>query len=140
MTLAETERPRGIRNNNPMNLRYVPNLRWQGQSGVDRDGYLIFFSPAYGIRAACVNIMHYKYHLGCTTLRDYVKRWAPPCENNTSAYLDYMCVELHINPDDPWDPCANPAKAVSACITYENGTQPYKAVIIDRAIMLAHRW
>lgn len=77
--------PRGIRNNNPLNIR-VGN-KWIGEveNPTDKD-FEQFVSMAYGLRAGFVLLRRYinRYHL--KTIEDIISRWAPPAENNTGRY------------------------------------------------------
>lgn len=53
--------PRGIRNNNPGNIRWGEN--WQGlkKDGKERDSsFCVFESPEYGIRALAKILINYK--------------------------------------------------------------------------------
>ena len=46
-------KPRGIRNNNPGNIR-KSNVKWQGLAAEQTDGaFYQFTRPEYGIRALC---------------------------------------------------------------------------------------
>lgn len=82
--------PRGIRNNNPLNIR-VGNT-WLGEvtNPTDRQ-FEQFVSMRYGIRAAFIILRRYirRYHLD--TVPDIIATWAPSSENNTTAYIDTVC-------------------------------------------------
>lgn len=54
----------------------------------------------YGIRAAIKTIRTYVTKHGCTTMRDIIRRWAPPAENKTDAYINAVYMESGIYPDD----------------------------------------
>jgi hypothetical protein len=80
---------RGIRNNNPLNIRLSPDNRWQGRVAprLNSDGaFEQFQDPIMGLRAAAVLLItHYdRRHLD--TIRKLVQVWAPPNENDTEAY------------------------------------------------------
>ena len=102
--------PRGIRNNNPLNIRRSEshqarlngrvstdvdkvNIRrgsqWKGLSRVQSDpSFCQFETLEYGWRAAfCLLTKTYfaRYHL--ETIRQLISRWAPASENNTRAYI-----------------------------------------------------
>lgn len=90
--------PRGIRNNNPLNIRKGNN--WQGERHpqLDRD-FEEFESLEYGIRAAFKLFRNYitgfsgrsvKYN----TIRKLIRRWAPPTENATQRYIDFVCKQV----------------------------------------------
>ena len=92
--------PRGIRNNNPLNIRKSSD-RWQGLSTLQEDKeFFKFYSMEYGWRAAFVILCrtyYGKYKL--RTIRDIVSRWAPANENNTAAYIRYVSDYTGIGPD-----------------------------------------
>jgi hypothetical protein len=76
----QTMLPRGIRNNNPLNIRLVAKNRWQGRVPPkhNSDGaFEQFHDPIMGLRAAAVLLIaHYdRRHLD--TIRKLVAVWAP---------------------------------------------------------------
>lgn len=79
--------PRGIRNNNPLNIR-IGNV-WLGEvtNPTDPD-FEQFVTMAYGIRAACVLLRRYIRHYKRTTLPAIIAAWAPATENDTVKYID----------------------------------------------------
>lgn len=90
-----TKEPRGIRNNNPLNIRKGCNWYGERHPQVDRD-FEEFESMELGIRAALVLLRNYitgyngrsaKFN----TIRKIVRRWAPPIENATQRYIDFVC-------------------------------------------------
>lgn len=79
--------PRGIRNNNPLNIR-IGNS-WQGEVEHPTDTeFEQFVNMFYGCRAAFMLLRRYmlRYHL--VTITDIISRWAPASENNTRRYID----------------------------------------------------
>ena len=80
--------PRGIRNNNPLNIRKSAD-KWQGKAG-DDGAFVIFDTPENGIRAAGRLLKTYRDKHGLNTIRGIVNRWAPPNENNTEAYIAFV--------------------------------------------------
>ena len=84
------QEPRGLRNNNPLNIDFNPANKWQG---LDRDQpsdgrFCRFVSMAYGIRAAAALLVSYQDRYGLNTVRGIIGRWAPPVENDTNAYAN----------------------------------------------------
>lgn len=93
MLKAAAVLPRGVRNNNPLNLRYSVNNHWKGKvADKDKkdDMFEEFYSIAYGVRAACRLIQVYVKHYGCSTIRSIIYRFAPPTENDTLHYYKYV--------------------------------------------------
>ncbi len=85
VNLSEIAHIRGIRNNNPLNLKRSL-IWWDGQEGSDGT-FCIFKNMAYGFRAAFRTLDTYYHVHKLQTLRGIINRWAPPTENETSAYL-----------------------------------------------------
>lgn len=76
---------RGIRNNNPGNIR-VSKDQWEGMTG-DDGSFVIFDSPESGVRALGKNLLSYGRR-GYDSIEKIINRWAPPNENDTQAYID----------------------------------------------------
>ena len=82
--------PRGIRNNNPLNIR-IGNV-WLGEVREPNDpDFEQFISMVYGVRAGFVLIRRYIRHYHRTTIPQIIAAWAPSNENNTTAYIDKVC-------------------------------------------------
>ena len=106
----EVKLPRGIRNNNPLNIRKSGD-KWQGLKTLQEDKeFFQFETIEWGWRAAFVILCktyYGKYKL--KTIRDIVTRWAPPKENNTPAYIRHVSDYTGIGPDrDLGDPQTHP--------------------------------
>ena len=88
--------PRGLRNNNPGNIRNS-STEWQGEITPSKDKFFKqFTSMAYGYRAVIKLLQNYRklYHL--KTVAELINRWAPPTENKTSAYIIRVCKEMQV--------------------------------------------
>lgn len=89
--------PRGIRNNNPGNIVYGGFAKQMGATGSD-GRFAVFQSMEDGIKAA-VKLLEGYVAKGYDTVRSIINRWAPPGENNTSAYVDAVAKKLGISAD-----------------------------------------
>ena len=101
---------RGIRNNNPLNIRRSKD-KWQGLSTLQEDSsFFKFESMEWGWRAAFVILCRTYYgKYGLKTIRDIVSRCAPAKENNTEAYIRHVSDYTGIGPDrDLGDPQTHP--------------------------------
>lgn len=88
---------RGIRNNNPFNLRANKSNNWLGQTGVDKDGFCIFSSLEYGYRAGLRVLRSYWQKHGLTTVRSVISRFAPASDDNdVDAYVTYCLSNMHV--------------------------------------------
>jgi hypothetical protein len=89
---------RGVRNNNPGNLRHGPN--WQGLSPTQPDSaFSTFVDMEHGIRALLKNLRTYVQTHNLQTVRQIISRWAPANENNTDAYVLAVAESLGVGPD-----------------------------------------
>ncbi len=78
---------RGLRNNNPGNIRISPT-RYRGEVQPSRDrAFKQFETMAWGYRAMFMLLQTYRKKYGLNTLRGIINRYAPPCENDTGAYV-----------------------------------------------------
>lgn len=93
--------PRGLRNNNPLNIRKSP-ARWIGKitPGRDRE-FEQFDTLEHGVRAAVVIIRTYITRYQVNTPAAIISRWAPSSENNTQAYIDYVTKNALLSPHQP---------------------------------------
>ena len=87
--------PRGIRNNNPLNIRKGNNWKGEVCSSTDSE-FEQFVSMQWGIRAGFKILKNYMTGYGgrvkaLTNVHDIIHRWAPPSENNCRAYIDSVC-------------------------------------------------
>ena len=119
--------PRGIRNNNPLNIRRGKD-QWKGLRAQQQDAQFCQFETLeYGWRAAfCLLTRTYYHQYRLWTIRQIVSRWAPPNENNTRAYIDNVCRLTGISADEPLGiPSEQPARWMMvgvAMAIQENGT------------------
>lgn len=89
-------RPRGIRNCNPGNIRLSKD-KWQGLREEQTDpAFFQFIAPMWGYRALIRTLQNYRKKHNCQTIADFIKRWAPEVENNTSGYITRVCKELEV--------------------------------------------
>lgn len=96
--------PRGIRNNNPLNLR-ISSTPWQGKKTPNTDGsFEQFTTLEYGLRAAMVNIRTMIKRDRLDKIATLIPRWAPKSDgNNESAYIRYVCDRSKIGMNDRLD-------------------------------------
>lgn len=132
--------PRGIRNNNPGNIRWGDD--WKGlvpkSQRTDKD-FCQFITPEYGIRAMIVILRNYQRKHGLNTITGIINRWAPTSENNTQAYIDSVAKATDTAPDQfvHTDDSRFMMKLLQAIIRHENGVQPYGFDVFVRAVELA---
>jgi len=137
MTEASDAR-RGERNHNPCNLRYDPGIRWQGldHPPADDHGLCRFVDDEHGLRAGARDI-HVKWAThGWRTVSEIIDHYAPPNENDTGAYIAFVCRRLGVAADAPLD-LGDPTvlgQFVTAIVTEEEGRDIYADALIARAV------
>lgn len=120
---------RGYRNNNPLNMRH-DNDRWQGEVVPSQDGaFKQFETMAWGYRAAFKLLHNYQKNNGCRILSDFINRWAPPSENNTSAYVSTVAKRAGLSDVSEIDTLnGETMRAVVSAMSYvENGVEANEA-------------
>lgn len=96
--------PRGIRNNNPLNIRKGNN--WKGEKKVQVDpAFEEFESMQMGLRAGFIILRNYQRtslapKMRANTIRKIINRWAPASENNTLKYIETVAKRSGLNPDE----------------------------------------
>lgn len=134
-----TSTPRGIRNNNPGNIRRNSDP-WQGLAvpQADRD-FFTFKSAIYGIRALARTLIAYQDEHDLRTIRQIISRWAPASENDTGAYINAVAKSAGFDADRPLDMHRfdHLKPLTEAIIQHENGQQPYTNAEITKALVLA---
>lgn len=81
--------PRGIRNNDPGNIR-ISKSAWRGKIPVEdnTDGaFEQFETMEYGIRALMSLLITYIKRRKCDTIEKIITRYAPGNENDTASYI-----------------------------------------------------
>lgn len=107
--------PRGMRNNNPLNIRrgktpWIGEVQYIERVATDKSGnecktreydrsFCQFSELKYGWRAAFKLINKYIEVYKCDTIRKIITRWAPPTENNTSNYVKHVCAWQNLDAD-----------------------------------------
>ncbi len=130
--------PRGIRNNNPGNLRKGDD--WRGLSEEQSDpSFCVFVGPLWGLRALARVLLNYQRKRGLRTIAEIIGRWAPSNENDTAAYIAAVAGHLHVAPKSPLDleDRCTLFLFVEAIVRRENGVQPYGGDIIQAALTAA---
>lgn len=117
---------RGLRNNNPLNIRYDPVNKWRGLVPNDARKdceFCEFTSLVLGVRAAFKLLLHYVRDLHLCTPEAILFRWAPPSENITAAYLSFVCRHSGVPKDRVLeaDDTERLIRIVQAMALYESG-------------------
>lgn len=151
---------RGERNNNPLNLNFIPGDYFVGQTGLEelpagvkaRPRFGRYDTIEHGLRAGAKQILidYRKHRLDTVAL--LCASWAPPAENATAAYIHGVtCTFFALDPvtvtrdemafyrDEMLDMSKRETLAglVKAIIIQENGRCIYRADQIAAAVAAA---
>lgn len=120
---------RGLRNNNPGNIKKTSD-RWAGEiSGEDRV-FKTFKTPEAGIKAMSSLLVKYA-NRGIDTVNAMVRRWSSTDQNQ---YVAYVSRKLGVNPNEKINLRDKETRGqiMNALIEYENGSNPYGENIVVR--------
>lgn len=136
---------RGIRNNNPGNIRHGGNA-WYGLRAKQTDTEFVQFDDVkWGVRAVARTLLTYgrarraKDGSPIDTLAEIITRWAPPRENDTKAYINSVSVATGFKPDQviDLDDRVTLRQVTGAILRRETGQDPLSANELADAIDLA---
>jgi len=119
--------PRGIRNNNPGNIR-LSGSSWQGQKQFSRSDpdFVEFTTPLYGLRALMKVLLTYYLKYGLDTVECVINRFAPPHENATDRYIYDVTKALRVKRTEKLSLASAPVliALAAAIVMKENGRPP----------------
>lgn len=140
--MEEKQEPRGIRNNNPLNIRYIEKNKWLGRVKYKKDPqFEEFVMMFYGYRAAFLIIHKYMTLYNLRTPFQICARWAPIGDNNNpSEYAKFVCNRMGCGLNDELyfsDPCQM-IRLASAMTEMENGKAVDWRIIRQGYVQAAH--
>ena len=122
---------RGLRNNNPLNIRHGKSL-WVGMREKQTDkSFVQFTERVYGYRAAFVLLRNY-ITKGRDTIGKIIAKWAPSSDgNNTQAYIDFVSRTTGIHPSHAlrWENKDDLVEVVRSMAQMESG------IVEDRLLL-----
>jgi hypothetical protein len=101
-------------NCNPGNIRFSKTNQWEGQTGSNK-GFAVFKSPEYGARAAFKLL---KKRDG-QTVSQIINAWAPPSENSTNNYIQFVCKQTGLTKNEKIDSDSEREKLLNAIARME---------------------
>lgn len=131
-------RPLGLRNNNPGNLRPNSRYKWQGEIGKNK-GFVVFDTDVNGLRAMARNLKNQQRLHGLNTIASVVTKYAPDSENDTAGYIAFVARESGFSANETLD-LENDMQLIKiqrAIIKFENGQQPYSSEYLLSASRMA---
>jgi hypothetical protein len=126
--------PRNVRLNNPGNVDRT-SIPWQGMSAIQADPrFITFVGPQWGFR--CMQrILLGDFREGSTTVHQLIDRWAPPVENDTSAYVTDVATRMGIGIDETLSLPAQSLPLLKAIAIHEGGC-PWPDSVVQLGIDL----
>src|ERR1700723_1394375 len=97
MTVAKV--PAGVSANNPFDIE-DQGIPWFGRTG-KRGTLVAFATPVDGIRAGMIDARSKVFHDNLNTINLFIKKFAPPAQNDTLGYIAFMCKKLGMRPTEP---------------------------------------
>ena len=130
---------RGIRNNNPGNLRVRGASRgeWIGQKGNDHHGFLTFYRPVEGLHALACALVEHAGRDHVNTVVGLVAEFSPGGESSERSYSKYLAEELDVGEFEKINIPDRLEPLMRAIIQYECGGMPYTQEQLTDAIPLA---
>jgi hypothetical protein len=127
---------RGIRNNNPGNIRI--GINWLGRVVPGKDlSFVEFRTMPFGVRALYIDLIN-KHKSGLNTIQKVIYKYAPPSENLTDAYVAAVAQSMGIPATQVFSPTAKNLTAfVKAIVKHENGKDGQMVTASDYAAGLA---
>lgn len=131
---------RGIRNNNPLNI-VKGDKKWDGEIEGSDPRFCTFATMGCGFRAALLTIYTYMYRHRLHTVERIIKRWAPPVENDTQAYINFVCKQMQIEPNYPFgfQDVLCVTALVRAMALMESGAKGYDKTILNEYLMICYK-
>lgn len=129
--MTNSKIPRGIRNNNPLNIRIGNNWLGKVKNPTDNE-FEQFMHVSFGLRAGFILLKRYINRYKLNTIEKIISRWAPGNENNTLSYIGNVAKRMNIDPDTPllYEDRDTMCALVYAMIYVENGQHIQMAEIV----------
>lgn len=116
---------RGYRNFNPGNIR-LSRVKYKGEKPSADAQFKQFESMAWGFRAIFILLDTYRVKYGLNTLQEMINRYAPPTENNTTEYVNFVSRRSKVADISRVDTLSERQMVpiVTAIAAMENGSEP----------------
>ena len=113
--MTNSKIPRGIRNNNPLNIRIGNSWLGEVKNPTDNE-FEQFIHVCYGLRAGFILLRRYINRYKLNTIEKIISRWAPRNENNTQSYINQVAKGMNI---DPYTPLHYEDRSKMCALVYE---------------------
>lgn len=129
--------PSNVKNNNPGNIRINKFNSWKGRVPIDKntDGNFEQFTEKFwGVRAMTRIVKGWIDKNKANTISGIITKYAPPVENNTSEYIQFVSKETGIDPNTPVTTDKKTMKAIIMAMgTMESGKGSITSAEFDTA-------
>jgi hypothetical protein len=126
----------GFKQNNPLNMRPLPNQLWHGQSGT-ANGFCVFTDVRWCFRAWLIEAHSYRSAWNCKTVFDYIEHYAPEGDGNDPvAYAAEVEIFMGLRPGEAFDLDARALDFCKGQMLVEIGGIPF----IDDLIREGFSW
>lgn len=114
--------PRGIRNNNPGNIKHVVGNDWRGLTGCDNAGFCVFSSMSLGVRAMAIDVLG-DWKEGKKSVDALIREYSP--DTNVDSYIRFVSSRLGIHRHNALDltDISLARRLIAAMIKFENGAK-----------------
>lgn len=140
--MTKQRMPRGMRNNNPGNIkRQTPPTPWQGVADDQPDPLFVKFKDVtWGIRAMARVLISYQDIHSICTIEKIINRYAPPTDANpTDSYIAFVSQKSGFSPRVLLDlhNYADIKPVIKAMVEFEQGYEAVEDAQIDKGLVLA---
>jgi hypothetical protein len=100
-TFLNNHKVRGLRNNNPGNLK-LTSIEWQGKIPKAKNTDKVFeqfTNVSFGLRAMLKDLIN-DISKGKNTVKKLISEYAPSTENNTTTYINSVCKSIGVKEND----------------------------------------
>lgn len=127
---------RGLRNNNPGNIKWSSANNWVGQTGRDDAGFVIFDKPDNGVRALSRVLDSYE-RAGVNTIDAIVRRYTAGDSQLAQAnYSAFLQSRLGVAGNFVLNKFLHRYPLIAGIIQFENGSNPFTKSQIERWMAL----
>jgi hypothetical protein len=127
-TVTAAQAYRGIRNNNPGNIK--TGIAWQGAVG-DDGTFIIFADNTWGLRAMAKDLID-KINEGVSTITAIITKYAPPSENDTASYISAVATDSGIDANEALGTDGDTLHSlIRAIVNHEEGDGPSAQFVSD---------
>jgi hypothetical protein len=128
--------PRGVRNNNPLNIRHEPGTVWIGQADEQTDpDFVQFRDPVFGVRAGAIILREYKLRDNIDTIAEAIYRWSA---TDQEAYTANVAADCNVSPTAQIDLEQYLPVMIPAMIKQECDDYVYPEMVITNGIASSH--